>query len=232
MIFRPGTLDKWIYDKVYTYNEYKIVEEIVKDKVVVDIGSHCGYFSRLCLDMGARKVYAFELDKENYNISKENNKDYSNFFPTRCAVWKSGVPSKVIGYPDYPIWNGKYNTGGVGIVFEGGDLQAYTTSLDRIIQGLAKKNIGIDLLKVDAESSEWPILLTSNYVNQIPIIVGEYHEIGGEYDNNDPKSLDMPRFETFDLDLLQIFFEHMNYEFTSTRYDNLNIGNFWAIRKS
>lgn len=233
MRFRPGTLDKWIYDRVYTYNEYEITEEMVRDKIVIDIGSHCGYFSKLCLDLGARKVYAFEMDKENYLLSKENNAEYQNrFFPTRCAVWKSGQQSKIISYPDYPIWNGKKNTGGTGIVFEEGDNKTWTTSLDRIIVSITEKYGGIDLLKIDAESSEWPILLTSNYVNQIPIILGEYHEIGGEFDDNDITMLDLlPSYHPYDLDLLQTFFEHMNYEFRSTRYTNLNIGHFWAMRK-
>jgi len=231
MQFRPGTLDKWIYDRVYTYNEYNISDNMVEDKIIVDIGSHCGYFSKLCLDKGAKKVFAFEIDKLNYELSRENNKEYKDkFHPVRCAVWKSGVESRIINYGDYSLWNGKLNTGGLGIVFQGGENRTFTTSLDRIITNITEKYGGIDLLKIDAESSEWPILLTSNYINQIPVIVGEYHEIGGKFDDHDPEVLDLG-YSSYTSYLLGLFFEHMNYEFKHTRYTDLNIGNFWATRK-
>jgi hypothetical protein len=53
-------------------------------------------------------------------------------------------------------------------------------ALDDILESIGRP---VSLLKIDAEYSEFPILLTSRLLaSRVRRIVGEVHEMGGEYD--------------------------------------------------
>jgi len=180
MRFR-NPIEHWIYQQITSGDEYDIAGLDLSDKVIIDVGSHVGFFSFLCLYKRAKKVYAFEIDADNVAYSKRNLKDYADkFIVERKAVWRSDVDSETRYFGSYPIWEGTtmQNTGGIGIVLENaGHNSVETISLDAVISKVLEQEGHIDLLKIDAESSEWPILLTSRLVSNIPIIVGEYHEV-------------------------------------------------------
>jgi hypothetical protein len=43
--FRPGTLDRLIFDSVVAHNEYRLPERFEPPDVVVDVGGHIGTFA-------------------------------------------------------------------------------------------------------------------------------------------------------------------------------------------
>jgi amino acid adenylation domain-containing protein len=84
----PGNIELWpsvaeyyVYDDLLYYamthderrnHSYQVaINQLVKDKVVVDIGTgKDAILSRFCADAGAKKVYAIEMGNESYELAK------------------------------------------------------------------------------------------------------------------------------------------------------------------
>lgn len=169
--FRPGTADEQIFMKVSSRNEYNINPN---GKVIVDIGAHIGGFVTYCVQRRARYVYAFESNPESFVLLERNVGHYDNvkLFPN--SVW----------------WNtddtlGSYtlnkhieeNTGAKGVrKLQEGDIESNTPMLFETFvknEGLEK----IDILKLDCEAAEYPILYTmpKDILQRINVITGEIH---------------------------------------------------------
>lgn len=227
MLYRVGSLDKWIADNLIEYN---LEEYLKRDDVVIDIGSHAGYFANKCLEMGAGYVYCFEMDRGNFEMGLSNLSHWGSRAKSfHKAVWRSDIPDTSVSYGAYPNWNGLSNTGGLGAVLSGGANTCDSISLDTIIDTVLLECGRVDLIKIDAESAEWPILLTSELLYRARTIIGEYHEIGGMYDQHNPAIVDLG-YSVYDVLLLKRHLEMLGYKFKSNRYTNLNIGHFWAKR--
>lgn len=170
IFFRENTIDKSIYDEVYIQNVYEI-ENLNEDDVVIDIGSHCGYFSKLCLDKGSKNVIAFEADENNYQCYLKNLSQCEGWKCSNLAVWKE--TSDETSFYTYPH---SENTG-LNSFYKNPYMNSYeekkvkTISLDDILSSYDK----IKLLKIDAEGSEYDILMNSKSIEKIETIVGEYH---------------------------------------------------------
>lgn len=89
MIFSPPEItirsfsnDQEILDKCFYTNHYKLKgfkEESEEDHpIVLDIGSHAGYFAFAALALGARKVYCFEPYFDNFKILVKNTEILGN----------------------------------------------------------------------------------------------------------------------------------------------------------
>ena len=178
--FRPGTYDQDIYNDVVLSNEDRIPDCLSEHDLIIDVGSHIGSFSSLVLEKGAGRVVAFEADRENYDLSKTNLKDYlqsGRVLLHHGAVWRSDDNEDTLYFPGYVEGNKALNTGGTTISFapRGRVLKKY--GLDEIIEAHCPDvNQSVKLLKIDCEGSEWPILMTSKMLSRIEYIVGEFHE--------------------------------------------------------
>jgi FkbM family methyltransferase len=184
LIFRENTLDKWIYDEVYTHNVYEI-GELEENDVVVDIGSHCGYFGKLCLDRGSKKVFLYEPDTENYNLLLKNLSNCDGWNAENVAVWKEQSD-------DLPFYTySEYKNTGLNSVFRSPYIEpseikkVKSVSLDSILSSFDS----VKVLKIDAEGSEYDILMNSNLIGRVDTIVGEYHN-----DLTDKKFDDLSKF--------------------------------------
>jgi FkbM family methyltransferase len=170
VFFRENSIDKSIYDEVYIQNAYEI-EKLNEDDIVLDIGSHCGYFSKLCLDKGSKNVIAFEADESNYQYCLKNLFEYQGWKCHNLAVWKETCDE--VSFYTYP---NSENTG-LNSFYKNPYMNSYeenkvkTISLDDILSSYDKINI----LKIDAEGSEYDILMNSKSIQKIENIVGEYH---------------------------------------------------------
>ena len=170
VFFRENSIDKSIYDEVYIQNAYEI-KKLNEDDIVLDIGAHCGYFSKLCLDKGSKNVIAFEADEGNYRCYLKNLSKYQGWKCHNIAVWKETCDE--VSFYTYP---NSENTG-LNSFYKNPYMNSCeenkvkAISLDDILSSYDKINI----LKIDAEGSEYDILMNSKSIQKIENIVGEYH---------------------------------------------------------
>jgi len=178
LYFRPQTLDEWIYNEVYVENTYEI-SQFSKYDIVIDIGAHAGYFSKLCMDRGCENVIAYEAEPDNYTTLTSNLKNYKHFTSYNLAVWKNS--NQYLKFNTLPR---KANTG-LNSFYKTNyatedhfvSIDVETISLDDILFKFNK----VKLLKIDVEGAEFEILLNSKLLNKVEKIVGEYHNDMTEY---------------------------------------------------
>jgi len=176
---RPGTNDGVIFEAVFNRNEYRLPDRLRPNSVVIDIGAHAGIFSHLALVRGAGAVYAFEPEFGNFQQAQANLSKFGDRVDLRnLAVWRSDM--NVARLPFTPSADME-NAGGGSVVWETEGPGVTSIPFDEIV-ALASNNgqRRIDLLKIDCEGAEFPILLTSSRLGDIDRIVGEYHELKAE----------------------------------------------------
>ena len=148
-----------------------------------------GSFTYACLKRGAKNIYSYEAERQNYGMSQKNIKwgierGYVNLY--NLAVFRSDIQEDKILITHSTV--DRKNTGGISVIWHGNkEIYSYgkidTICLDRILEKFKK----VKLMKIDCEGSEYPILLTSKMLNRIEYICGEYHNTG-EYHNPIEKS--------------------------------------------
>jgi hypothetical protein len=98
------------------------------------------------------------------------------------AVWRSDEPVESLTWA--PSENAK-NTGGGGVYesrTDEGHVTVPAVAFDRAIDSLG----AVDVLKIDAEGSEYPILMTSQRLDRIGLIVGEWHRVPSDLNGGAP----------------------------------------------
>jgi FkbM family methyltransferase len=176
---RQDTWDLAILDHVLG-GEYGPLD--FADKTVLDIGAHIGVFSAMAAAGGARRVLAFEAGGENYRLLVENCRPFAAIECRHAAVWRSDLPASPLQ------WRAPAraeNTGGGTVLtctHVAGEPVAPSqpTRVPAIALDTVLSRVGhVDVLKIDAEGSEYPVLLTSRLLPQVALIVGEYHRVDG-----------------------------------------------------
>jgi len=195
-LFRPNSIDGSVWGEVA--REYPIAPgEFSPGDAVIDIGAHIGAFSALAAMRGAGKVIALEADGKNCEIARSNLAPFPQCEVRNAAVWRSDLPQ--IEDLLYVPATDPLNTGGGSVLFDkpeasrhfggygatpspvaGGVGCGPHASVHRV-DGVALDEILRELralrcLKIDAEGSEFPILLTATLLDRVREIVGEFHE--------------------------------------------------------
>jgi FkbM family methyltransferase len=170
--YRENTIDQEIWSSVVDQNEYRLPESLPEDGLIVDVGAHIGGFTYACWSRGARRIFAFEADRANFDLL-QSNCDLRGVTLINAAVTRSDLQEEFVYHRGYtPFDEHRINTGS-GDVFGGVDHQMVRANLfDNIAPARP-----IALLKLDCEGSEWPILYTSNTLDRVQSIVGEYHTL-------------------------------------------------------
>lgn len=169
--FRENTIDSYIFHKIIHKNEYMLPQDL-SNKIAIDIGSHIGSFSIACMLRNIEKVYAFEANKNSYEIAKYNiEKTGNNGEISHLAVW----PESNI---ELSFTEVEFNTGMSKVEICNSENKVETISLDDILKDIDKE---IDILKIDCEGAEYPILYKCKNLNKIKNIAGEYHNIDDIY---------------------------------------------------
>lgn len=140
---------------------------------VLDVGAHIGCFSLAAICHGATNVHAYEADPRNYHKLMENMLPFHDKVHVHNqAVWRSDVECDSVTLHGFDDTDPNANTGG-GTVVTGGDgtTRVPTTKLDVILERL----IWVQLLKLDCEGSEYPILYGANQLSKVEKIVAEVH---------------------------------------------------------
>jgi FkbM family methyltransferase len=201
--FRPGTVDRMIYNGVVARNEYHLPDRFTPSDVVIDVGAHIGSFAHAAVQRGCRQVRCFEPDRDNCNNAAVHLREYIDAGWVRLsqtAVWRSDANDDQLRFDGYQMFpksfagmEGILNTGNGSVLWGAGDAVA-KIALDDVIDeitGNGAKDAGggnsgsgtgrVRLLKLDCEGAEWPILLTSRRLHLVDEIAGEFHELGGPY---------------------------------------------------
>jgi FkbM family methyltransferase len=169
LLFRETSNDENVFNIVFKKNEYNL-PELSKDCVVVDIGAHIGSFSLKAFEMGSRNIYSFEANLHNSVVCKYNCEPYN------IKVFNKAVRGdKRISSVCSPLAKNSsqeiINYGGLAINFGEGIEVITLKDILEIVGG------HIDILKLDCEGSEYPIIFESDkdVFNNIKNIVGEFH---------------------------------------------------------
>lgn len=164
---------------------------------VIDIGASIGTFSLFAVKMGAKKVYSFEPEKENFFLLKENirlNRYNSRIKPFRMAVDKTSgtadlnVAGNRVSHSLFSGWSENF-----GIT---GTQKVRTISLEDIFKTNKIKHC--DFLKMDCEGAEFGIFLSTpkRIFGKINRIVLEYHKSGNRTELDILKVLKKNRFSS------------------------------------
>jgi FkbM family methyltransferase len=189
--FRNGTLDRAIFSAVVEFNEYRLPDIFAPGDIVIDVGAHIGAFAEAVLSRGCRKVFCIEADQTNCEIAAAHLRQYienGHVQLVGAAAWRSDCNTDELyfdGYQPFPKsfigMEGIVNTGNGSVIWGGGQhvaKVAFDDIVDRVTEGGKNR---VRLLKLDCEGAEWPILFTSQRLDLIEEICGEFHEIGGEF---------------------------------------------------
>ena len=188
-LVRPGTWDAAIHAGVR--HEYPgLPDAFAPGEVVLDIGCHTGAFCLLAAERGAR-VIGYEANRENHALAAINTARLPSVAIRFGAVWRSDQtdPHDVRFTPSAA----GANTGGGSVLFDsvedhwaavperGPDAEPPTLASHLVptvgLDSVLAETGPVRFLKIDAEGSEFPILLTSRRLDLVEAIGGEYHEL-------------------------------------------------------
>jgi FkbM family methyltransferase len=183
--FRTYSNDHCVWSSVNDYNEYRMPERM-DGWTVVDIGAHIGSFSWLAVNRGAAHVIAMEPHPYNYSALLKNIEGLQGRVqPMQMAAWRSDRDiewlSMINPWEHDHAAGGGFNTGGVSVMCRdlgAGIIRVLGVPLNVILRDYES----VDVLKIDCEASEFPILLTCTELHRCKRIVGEYHENIPDYE--------------------------------------------------
>lgn len=176
--FRPNTDDLGNYMSIVLHNEYGLPPRFDPDMAIVDVGAHVGSFAIAAYARGSRNIWCYEAEEKNFDALVGN---VGNLEPHvqayNLAVWRSDVQSGNLRYMASEVVE---RTGGGHVFSEDRSAQEIEAiPFDAAIEFASARTGRVGLVKLDCEGSEWPILLTSKWLDLVDEIIGEFHEIGG-----------------------------------------------------
>ncbi|MBI3913187.1 MAG: FkbM family methyltransferase [Chloroflexi bacterium] len=171
-------LEIWGF-KVYDDSKFTIKPQ----DVIIDIGAHIGVFAvRAAQQAYLGQVFAYEASKRNYDVLVENQRlnRLLNLHAHNVAVWDH-TGSMELSFPES---NGAF----ASLMQESSEdhetVDAMT--LDMLVERNQLDHI--DVLKIDAEGAEYPILFGSSdeTLRKIRYLVLEYHDYeDGKWEHRD-----------------------------------------------
>ena len=205
---RPGTNDDVIYTNVVRRNEYRVPENL-SGAVVIDIGVHVGAFSYLALSRGAAELHGFEPEAANLAAAAQNLAPFGGRVHLHSrAVWRSDRAAPLLHF--FRSTDAANAGGGTLIWDTDGPLVDAVPFDDVIDEVTADGRRRVTLLKIDCEGAEFPILLTSNRLDRIDRIVGEYHELRADL----PRHVRIPGYDQFTVEGLTAHLERAGFTVT------------------
>jgi len=224
---RPHLNDLEVYKCVVLGNEYGLPVAFQPGAVVVDIGGHIGCFTIACMQRGAARAIVAEAEAENHEYLLKNIKPYGDrVVALHKAVWRSDRPDGEVlfhtGYTD-----GGTNSGG-GRVFEKVGQPVHTVGLDTLLRDLDE----VEVLKIDCEGSEFPILYTSRLLDRVRRIVGEYHHVfrNPRFYEGVPESAKVEGFDSYRISELNSYLAGFGFSNRLPSFDDTLLGRFDFVR--
>jgi FkbM family methyltransferase len=168
---RPGGWDVEMFPWVAGWHdEYRLGKTDMTGWTVVDLGGHIGSFVLAAHDRGARIIHSYEPNATTFTFLKQNAAYLG------AVAFNEGVSDKP-GVCRSEPWNGDMaHTGGYRAIIGEGDVPVVgiRTVLSRA--RAASADGWVDLLKLDCEAAEFPILEAENLdLSFVRSVVGEAH---------------------------------------------------------
>jgi len=156
---------------VYSYPTLDFVSDV---KLILDAGANIGAASVLfSVFYPKARIMSFEPCRRAFEALTANARQFSNIEPVQAGLLdRDGTAEVTIG------GGGKSNSGTAASLFRKAATKAETETITMIPAGeyVAKHGLKIDLLKVDTEGCEVPILRSlGDAVKDVKIIYYEYH---------------------------------------------------------
>ncbi len=172
--------DRAIYHEVWIDEVYERVRRVGPGDIVIDAGSHAGYFSVKALMAGAKHVLSFEPASVNHQILKE----HLAFAPAeRSSIYPVALGSK---YEGSSLSCTPRNTGGNSINHKWLDEDAYVEKIrvDCLSAFIYGDFCPVTFIKIDVEGYELEVLKGAHTIieSHLPFITAEIHsyELGCE----------------------------------------------------
>jgi FkbM family methyltransferase len=228
--FRPGTLDRAIFDGVVVCNEYQLPDTFSPNDIVLDVGTHIGSFCLAAFLRGAGCVHGFEPEQQNYELASANLRPFADRVHIHHkAVWRSDRKGDKLFHGGSTM----QNTAGGSVLFNTAGQVLDVAAFDDIVREVTENGRKrIRLVKMDCEGAEFPILLTSRTLHLIDGFCGEYHEINDGRYNAEPIT-DVARVngvERFTIGELTKCLQRAGFTVRSERSGETALGHFYASR--
>lgn len=193
-----------------TNNDYRLPDAL-EGQTVLDLGAHVGMFAHACVQRGASRVVCVEPWAPTFRHLAANAAHIRGVEPIAVAVgWTQGFQRMTTA-----------GDSGIGMFSDAGAVVP-TVPLDALLREVGR----VDLLKLDIEGAEWPVLFHSHAWREIPTIIGEYHMAEIDW-----WSAKFPASVAYTLDNLRALLAGNGYtvEIQPNPADE-RIGLFWARR--
>ena len=173
IVIRPNTTDENVIKEIFIKKAYlkkKINFDISPDDVWLDGGAHIGIFSCFVASKGAKKVYSYEPEDQNWILLNKNTMDCSDktgckFILEKKAINQNGGTGTFTIAPN--TWRHSLHTHY--------KKKLPTTEIDCIaIDEILKNQPDINCIKLDIEGSELEILQNDHDFSKIDKLVFEY----------------------------------------------------------
>lgn len=161
MYYRLDTLDLYVIKEQGSYHRL-----ILKDQIVLDIGSNIGAFHRYAINAGAKYVVGIEPDPDNCKLNKLNSQ--GNVMVIKAAAVNDRYQGKYIEL----YYNNKRNKGAHSTrPFRGRSHFSVRTMRISEVFRLAPFTV----MKCDIEGAEYEVFTQTYIPNSIRMMVIEYH---------------------------------------------------------
>lgn len=174
-VLAEGHTDAEACREVWERNGYRLHRDMVRGKVVVDIGANVGAFSTLAAGLGAVDVWAYEPHPESFAALQ------ANVGSAPIRIRNEAVVRTVNG----PVWlmrdggaagvSGEQTGGGYGA--EGGGHEVAAVSWHDVWERATRSLHRIGLVKIDCEGCEVEVVqaMEPEHLETIDRIVMEFH---------------------------------------------------------
>jgi FkbM family methyltransferase len=175
--FRMGSQDPVTFVEQFQCNPYRIPDGGLVGATVVDVGANAGFFAVRCLAEGASLVVCYEPDPANVPYLVQNVESFMRAHPQygralvfSAAVWGDGSEGLMLGPHGSPIYTAMTQVRRAG---PGENPDVKTVSMQEVLAQVGH----VDLLKLDCEGSEFPILYQTpcEAFRHVERIAGEVH---------------------------------------------------------
>jgi len=180
-----GAMDLWAVKETYLDRFYMKYGVPVQDGwTVVDIGAGVGDFSILAAySHPAARVIAYEPFAGSFELLGENigTNHLDNIYPFKQAVWKEAGLVNLNQTAGEPLQISSNQPDGTGGGRAGRSVRA--VSLQNVLDKQFVERI--DLLKLDCEGAEYPILMGASRetLSLVDRIIMEYHDLDEEHNH-------------------------------------------------